>query len=359
MSPPSAADDDSLRIIYNQLVTDPEDSEPRADRDNSSRRRLMTLIKVSVTVAGLMLVLRSLDLSTILTIIGNVNWSWMAVGAVLMMLGLVVRAYRWHLLLRGSNSTIRFGRLLALYLIGSFFNAFLPSGLGGDVVRATEAAQDVDADIAVGTVLVDRLTGLMALFAMALLVLPFRPAGFPDRLTATIAAISLAGLLFGFTLVDGRLFHRLIRILPNRIRTLGDGFVERLAVAIQNCGGKTLAGALLVSALFNLMQVGWWAATGRALNLAIPFSYFLLIVPIMALALLVPSIGGLGVRENLAPLLFVGAGITPEQAVALTLLVFGLERVASLLGAPVYLYTTLRRNREQKQLDETIAPQNR
>lgn len=358
MLPPSAADDDSLRIIYNRLMIDPADAEPSPDRDNLTRRRLMTLLKVGVTIAGLTLVLRSLDLRAILTIIGDVNWSWVAVGAVLMMLSLVVRAYRWHLLLRGSNSTIRFGRLLALYLIGSFFNAFLPSGLGGDVVRAAEAAQDVDADVAVGTVLVDRLTGLMALFAMALLVLPFRPAGFPDRLTVTIAAISLAGLLFGFTLIDGRLFHRLIRILPIRIITLGDGFLERLAVAIQNCGGKTLAGALLVSVLFNLMQVSWWAATGRALHLAVPFSYFLLIVPIMALALLVPSIGGLGVRENLAPLLFGGAGITPEQAVALTLLVFGLERVASLLGAPVYLSTSLRRNREQKQLDEAVAPQN-
>lgn len=358
MSPPSAVDDDSLRIIYNRPVIEPEDLKPRADRDNPGRRRLMTPLKVSVTVAGLILVLRSLDLEAILTIIGNVNWSWIAVGAVLMMLSLVVRAYRWHLLLRGSHSTIRFGRLLALYLIGSFFNAFLPSGLGGDVVRAAEAAQDVDADVAVGTVLVDRLTGLMALFAMALLVLPFRPDNFPKRLTAIIAAISLAGLLFGFTLIDGRLFHRLIGILPVRIRELGDGFLERLATAIQNCGGKTLAGALLVSVLFNLMQVSWWAATGRALHLAVPFSYFLLIVPIMALALLVPSIGGLGVRENLAPLLFGGAGITPEQAVALTLLVFGLERVASLLGAPVYLYSTVRRTRQQQQPDEAIAPQN-
>ncbi len=358
MSPPSAADDDSLRIIYNRDVIATEDSEPRTGQTNSRRRRLMTFLKISVTVAGLILVLRSLDFRTILTIIGNLNWRWMAVGAVLMMVSLVVRAYRWHLLLHGSNSTIRFGRLLALYLIGSFFNAFLPSGLGGDVVRAAEAAQDVDADVAVGTVLVDRLTGLMALFVMALLVLPFRPADFPDRLTATIAAICLAGLLFGFTLIDGRLFHQLIRILPVKLRTLGDGFLERLAVAIQNCGGKTLAGALLVSVFFNLMQISWWAATGRALHLEVPFSYYLLIVPIMALALLVPSIGGLGVRESLAPLLFAGAGLTPEQSVALTLLVFGLERVASLLGAPVYLYATLRRNRGQKQPDEAIAPQN-
>ena len=103
-----------------------------------------------------------------------------------------------------------------------------------------------------------------------------------------------------------------------------------------------LTAALLVSVVFNLIQIGWWATTGRALGLSIPFGYYLLVVPIMSLALLVPSIGGLGVRESLAPALFSGAGVPPESAVALTLLVFGLERVASLLGAPVYLYSTIR-----------------
>ncbi len=142
-------------------------------------------------------------------------------------------------------------------------------------------------------------------------------------------------------LIDGRLLRAVTNRLPARWR-VADGFLDRLASAIHALGWRPVAGALLVSVVFNLMQVGWWATTGRALGLAVPFGYYLLIVPVMSLALLVPSIGGLGVRESLAPALFSGAGLRPEQAVALTLLVFGLERVASLLGAPVYLYTTLR-----------------
>lgn len=68
MSPPSAADDDSLRIIYNRDVIATEDSEPRTGQTNSRRRRLMTFLKISVTVAGLILALRSLDFRTILTL---------------------------------------------------------------------------------------------------------------------------------------------------------------------------------------------------------------------------------------------------------------------------------------------------
>lgn len=302
----------------------------------------MTLLKVSVTVVGLYLVLSKLDARAIWALIKDIEPGWMALGAVLIALSLPLRAFRWHIVLHGVGSSIRFGRLVELYLVGSFFNAFLPSGLGGDVVRAAEAAQDVDSGVAVSTVLIDRLSGLMAMFLMALAVLPFRPEGFPPQVAATIAAVCVIGLVAGIALVDGRLFHLLTQFLPAGVRAAGDGFLDRLTRSIKLCSWQALAGALLVSVAFNLLQMGWWAASGLALGLMIPFGYYLIIVPILALALLVPSIGGLGVRENLAPLLFNGAGISPEQAVALTLLVFGLERVASLLGAPVYLASIIR-----------------
>ncbi len=323
------------------LPPQPSDASPAPAR--RSRRPFLTLLKIVVTLAGLWLVLRALEFSIILDALRQVRLAWLAVGAALIALSLVVRAYRWHLVLHGVGSSIRLGRLVELYLVGSFFNAFLPSGLGGDVVRAAEAAQNVEASVAVGTVLVDRLSGLLALFAMALVALPFRPAGFPSNLAWTIGAVCVVGLIVGFVLVDGSLLHAVTQRLPF-LQQLGGGFFERLARTVDSCRRPALAGALLVSVVFNLMQIGWWAATGRALGLSVPLGYYLLIVPLMSLALLVPSIGGLGVRESLAPLLFSGAGVAPEQAVALTLLVFGLERVASLLGAPVYLYGTLRRS---------------
>lgn len=307
----------------------------------------MTALKVLVTVAGLVLVLRGLDYRALLAALRTVKPAWMAAGAALIALSLIVRAYRWHVVLRGVGSQIRFGRLVELYFVGSFFNAFLPSGLGGDVIRAAEAAQDVDPSIAVSTVLVDRLTGLLALFGMALIVLPFRPEDFPRELTWTIGAICVIGLAGGFVLLEGRLLRSVTARLPGRLRALGGGFLDRLALAIHNCGWRAVLLALLISVVFNLMQVGWWATTGRALGLNVPFGYYLLVVPVMSLALLVPSIGGLGVRENFAPALFAGAGLVAVQAVALTLLVFGLERVASLLGAPVYLNATARAGRER------------
>ncbi len=320
------------------------------------RRRLVTLLKLGVTVGGLYLVLSRIDPALIVGALAAADWGWMAVGLLLIGASLVVRAWRWQVILRGSGAEIRFRRLVELYFVGTFFNAFLPSGFGGDVVRAAEAAQDVPATVAVSTVVIDRLTGLMALFVMALAVLPFRPASFPQGLTWLIGALSVSGLVAGLLLVDGRLARKVVDSLPASVRGLSNDIMPRTVEAVDRCSWRALGIALLISMLFNLMQVGWWYTTGRALSLTVSYSYYMLVVPILALALLFPSVGGLGVRETLAPALF-GSVILPEQAVALTLLVFGLERTASLLGAPVYIFATLRDARTRRQEEQRVLHQ--
>lgn len=327
---------------------------PPDNPPNLFRQRAVTALKLGVTLVGLYLVLSRFDGRAIVAYLGSVNYAWMLAGIGLMILSLFVRAYRWQVILHGVGSSIRYMRLVELYLVGSFFNAFLPSGLGGDVVRAAEAAQDVDSSIAVGSVLLDRLTGLLALFGMALAALPFRPADFPNQLTWLIGGVCLLGFVTGLAIVDGRILRWFMTHAPLPVQQVGKGFFSRLAVTIDSCGWRTVGLALLISVGFNLIQVGWWATTGKALGLPIPFFYYVLIVPIMALAILIPSIGGLGVRESLAPIMFSGAGILPEAAVAIAFLVFALERVASLLGAPVYIYTTIRDTRAQRKTNQPI-----
>lgn len=306
------------------------------------RKHLSTLLKISVTLLGLALVITQFDLDRILATLKSTSLPWMLAGFVLVNLSVVLRAYRWSLLVRGLHVRVRFARLVELYFVGNFFNTFLPSGFGGDVVRILEVSQDVPPGVATGTVLIDRMTGLMMLFALALLALPFRPAGFPPLLLGVILAVCLGGLVAGFALLDGRLLRRYGRWLPGKLSTEGDGFVAQVAQAVAECGWRAIGGAMLVSIVFNLLQIVWWWTTAVALNLSVPFGYLFLVVPLLSIAMLVPSIGGLGVRETLAPLLFAGAGLSPEEAIALSLLVFAMERLSGLLGGPVYIYAVLR-----------------
>jgi uncharacterized membrane protein YbhN (UPF0104 family) len=314
------------------------------------RHHLSSLLKIGVTVIGLALVLSSIPLDQIRDELVIVSWFWLFVALVMITFSLVLRAFRWGLLLRGLKASVRFGRLVELYFVGNFYNAFLPSGFGGDAVRIMEVARDVPPNVAAGTVLVDRFTGLLALFLMALLAMPFRPETFPNDLALLIAIICALGLIGGFVLFEGSLVRRLGGWLPGPLSPSGTGPIAKLLQAISGCGWPAILSAFGVSILFNLLLVAWWAAAGRALGYDnIPYTYYLLVVPIMSVALLVPSIGGLGVRELLAEPLFAPAGLVGAQAVALSLLVWLLMRVVSLMGAPVYIVATIRENRNRPQ----------
>ena len=313
------------------------------------RSRLVTLLKIAVTVGGLIFILTQIDLGDAVAQLLRADLRWAAAALLLVMSSLVLRAYRWLLLLRGLGVNLPFARLVRLYFTGHFFNAFLPTGFGGDVVRILEVARHVPGDVAAGTVLLDRLTGLLMLFVLALVALPFRPESFPPQQAAVVLAVALVGLLAGAALLDGRLLRAAGRFLPGPLSPTGEGSVARLLRAVQAVGWPALRGALLVSLVFNLMQVSWWWAAARALGLPAPFGYLLLVVPLLAITLLVPAVGGFGARESVATVLFDSAvfagGAAPLAAgtgFALSTLVFLLERLSGLPGGPLYLWDSVR-----------------
>jgi hypothetical protein len=317
------------------------------------RKHLLTILKIVVTVVGLGYVLLTVPLEDIGEAVADVRWGWLAVAFIISTASLVLRAYRWLLLLRGLKVQISFGRLVELYFVGNFFNAFLPSGFGGDAVRIMEVARDVPANIAAGTVIVDRLTGLLMLFVMALLALPFRPPDFPQDLFWLVTAVSIIGITGGLIFLEGSLIRRFGRRLPAKLSPIGDGPVAKVLQAVQGSGWRAILGALAVSTIFNLFLAAWWYITGLSIGVDISYFYYLLVVPILSVALLVPSVSGLGVREYMAPLLFAGAGVEAGAAVAISILVFLVLRLTSLLGAPIYILSTLRQ--KQKNPVESAA----
>ncbi|MCZ7668414.1 MAG: flippase-like domain-containing protein [Chloroflexi bacterium] len=133
---------------------------------------------MGVTLIGLAIVLRQVKPALILHTLAQVQLGWLFVSFMLVNASMALRAYRWSLLLRGAGSSIRLGRLVELYFVGNFFNMFLLSGFGGDVVRILEAARNVPGHIATGTVLLDRFTGLLMLFVMALFACLFARTAF-------------------------------------------------------------------------------------------------------------------------------------------------------------------------------------
>ena len=138
-----------------------------------TRQVLLNLVRIGVSAALLGWIVARAGLTQLLKTARTADVRPYLLALLIAVAGLVLRAYRWQILLNAVGARVPFRRLVYLYFVGAFFNAFLPTGFGGDVVRVLEIGEGATSQQAAGTVLVDRLTGFVVLFLLALCALPF------------------------------------------------------------------------------------------------------------------------------------------------------------------------------------------
>jgi len=299
------------------------------------KRRWLNILRVLISVGLLAFVLWQNDPNTILDELRQADLRYLLAAFLLYVLGLVIRACRWLVLVRGLDPAVPFGRLLRLYFIGQFFSSFLPSQYGGDVVRALELTQDTDSSAAIGTVLLDRLTGLMMLSMMGLAVLPFQAVRM-DRWLMWLLIGIVGGVLAGGTLIlEGRLLRRLTARLPFGLSLAGQGALAKVYAAVTSCGWRAVLGAFGVSLVFNVVNVIINWLCGQAMGTGISLGYFFAITTLFSVSGLIPSIGGWGVRETVSTAVFASVGTEKAAAWGVAL---GLVTLATgLVGGVVYL----------------------
>ena len=301
-------------------------------------KRWQAVVRVLISVGLLAFVFSTIGLDRIWHILVSAEPAPLLIALGLAILGIVVRAMRWRVLLEALDLHIPLGRLTYIYFVGAFFNTFLPTGFGGDVVRVLELSQDTQATVALGTVVVDRLTGLLMLFALALVALPFTFELLPLRVWLAISVIATSGLFAGLLILQGGWLRRLGHWLPGPLSLTGEGPLARAYAAITACGWQAVSKALFISLIFNLLLVLQNFLIARAVGMDLGIAYFFVFVPLLSLTLMLPiSIGGLGLREGVAVLLFTQVGIDEAVAVAYSLSVWATTRVAGLMGGVLLL----------------------
>ena len=107
------------------------------------------------------------DWQELTRIVSQASVGYVGVALLIELFNVMPRGLRWRALLVTQGTREPFLRLLAIYLVGSFFNNFLPSNVGGDSVRMLRLGQLTGrgADAA-SSVLVERLCGLLAVLLM-------------------------------------------------------------------------------------------------------------------------------------------------------------------------------------------------
>ncbi|MEO6222112.1 MAG: lysylphosphatidylglycerol synthase transmembrane domain-containing protein [Vicinamibacterales bacterium] len=321
-------------------ITLETDQSPRA-----GRQALLWAIKIVVSSGLLFLLLSRVDLARLWATARTASIPWLLAALGLYFAMVLVSAWRWGVLLHAQRIRAPLGMLLQSYLVATFFNNFLPSNIGGDVIRVRDTAPAAGSKTRAATiVLVDRGIGLLALVFVAAAGASMIPNGTP-----AVGPFS-PGLLW-LTLAGGTALAAPMLLMPQRVgrllaplKALHQEWVEerisRLVGALARFRETPLAltlgfaGAVVVQAVL----VAFYAAIARALGVPIPMSHLAVMVPLSFIVQMAPvSVNGLGVREATFSYYFVRLGLPLESALALSFLGAVLVMLFSLSGAATYL----------------------
>ncbi len=298
-------------------------------------------MKALASVALLGLVLAACDPARILPALAKADPWWLAAGTAMWIVIQLLNVWKWWLLGRAQGLAVGYRKLLDIYFIGMFFNTFLPSGFGGDALRAYElsklTAQGGGGSTA--SVIIDRFTSLYALCLVAAVALALAPKDLqviPGWAASSLVAVGTIGVA---ALLKGGWPQALAGLpaISNRPRVAR--FVASLAdgLAALRSAPTALLVALAISVAFQFLAVvlHYWFIL--ALGLDVSFAYTAFFFPVLSLAASLPiTINGLAIREGGFAFFLGKVGIPPAEAVSVGLLSLGMLLLSGLWGAIVF-----------------------
>ncbi len=314
------------------------------------KTRVITFIKITITIVLFYFIFKNIDFKIFGQTLQSARLGILAAAYLVFWLGHFVCVYRWRMLMLPLMPVRSFQNLLAIYCIGLFFNLTFPTVVGGDVVKIYYVGKHSNSySQSFAATFLDRDAGMLAMMIIACAGLLFYPIHIPGVAVEIVVWGFSALFIFGnICLFTPRFRYEIIKFLRwCRLSRIADK-MDRVSDALRIIGGKrrVLFAAFMVSFVnqFFAISVVWITAVG--LHLDIPFSYFLIFVPVITLISMIPiSLNGMGLREYAFMSLFSAIGIIAESCIALGLVSSILIILTSLPGGIIYIFF---RNREDE-----------
>jgi uncharacterized membrane protein YbhN (UPF0104 family) len=309
------------------------------------RSLILTLVKAAVSVILLWLLFSRVDFARLWAIGKTASIRWLLLALCLYLTMILVSAWRWGLLLKAQHLDVPFSKLTSSFLVATFFNNFLPSNIGGDVIRIADTAPAARSrTLATTVVLIDRGIGLLGLILMAALGATAGP-----RLIASGPGVGAGMLWAGFigaTLVaaPALLIPSVLPTLLKPLRLLNRDWVDARLTRLTGALIKfretptALAGCFGGALVVQTVLVGFYLSIARSMNIPIGFTALAVVVPISFIVQMLPvSMNGFGVREATFGFYFTRLGLPLESALLVSFMGAALIMLFSLSGGLTYL----------------------
>ena len=251
------------------------------------------------------------DTSEIFSILKNIPVEWLLVSMLLLFASRFAIAARWNALLKINEPKPKYGQSLKITFAGLFANNFLPTSIGGDVVRLMMCTQaQLDAAYVTSSLVMDRIVGFTGMFFF----MPFGLAMWINSPDNPFAASAFFVLPFAMAFSD--VFKKVWETIKKFIFKIWDSlklWVRNPRYLLEALGYTFLHMFFFFSAMWIYLHALQVDISLFKLGAIYSLSYVISLFPI--------SIGSLGIQEMAISYFFSTLGNVPaESAYALALL---------------------------------------
>jgi glycosyltransferase 2 family protein len=311
------------------------------------KKILVTFFQLAVTIAVLYWVYHDPEKrAQMVQALRHAQYHWIAIGILAYVVVEIAAAFRWHVLLKVQGIHLSLPRLSGLFLIGMFYNQFLPGGTGGDIIKSYFLVKETP-DKRAGALLAvvfDRFIGLVALVTItgALISLRFDfLSQTPEtrRLLWVLLALlgaSILALLSTFVITGFKLFHLLPKKFPGREKLIEIAAAYHLYAR----HWRATFVAFGASVVAHLATFATFLCAAYALGARVPLVNFFAIMPVERTISALPiSFAGIGLREKVLQIMLHGlCGVPEGTAILIGSLSFLIILICCIPGAIVYFF---------------------
>jgi len=314
-----------------------------------TKKYLYLAIGLSISVILIWFLFRNINLKELVVALESANYYWLIPNAVLIVLTMYQRAYRWHFMILPIKN-VKFKNLMAATCIGFMANNVLPLRLGEFVRAYSLSAQDKDVpkSAALANIFVERLVfDLIALLLIFGAVIYFAPIKFDDNMRLGLyvtIVVALIGIVTMFIMASrpekvGQILTRYLFFLPDRIKDSIKGIVHKFS---QGLAFITDAKSVMWVSVQTMLI---WILMGLsnyfvfiAFDLHVPLDASFVVLVVVSISILVPSSPGfVGVYHAGAVWSLMAYGISKEEALSCALVLHATQYIIVTLMGFYYL----------------------
>lgn len=281
------------------------------------KNKLLTIFQVTITVFFIYYTLTKISIYKILEILKSADLLFILSASILYFLSQIISSERLWFILKANNLIISSKENIKLYMIGIFYNFFIPGGVGGDAYKGVLMNKKFQWSLKkiYKLLILDRLIGFGVIVCLILVF-----SGFILDLEFALKFGAILGPLYTLLFIAGKILVQ--KIFDNEI--------------VYNK-------AFFISHLIQILQFG--SIILILISLGVSDNYFtFLYIFLISSVLSIFSFGGIGIREYVFFTLATNTTVSPDIATSVGLIFTFSALVSSIPG----LFFLMRVNSKKK-----------